>query len=216
MWVLLLAMILVYLILIKSREHFLGFLPDAVTAIPEYPFVTTDVNQSRGYEIYSATPNTCPRTHPELQDGLCYTRCRESYNGRGPLCEAQSQGVGVGIPIELEPCPDGWHTEGLICREPIRNDCSLRGLFRECWGRLVGGNLKGRLDGGGICGNRNGPTRDHPDRVNGLCYRKCPADKPHRIPGMPYLCYAGGDLVYGRGVGLIPKLVTVLNRSYSF
>ena len=210
MWAILVAMIFVYLILIKSREHFLGFLPDAVTAIPDYPFVSTSPNQSRGYEVYSSTPQTCPRSNPELQDGLCYQRCRTGYTGRGPVCWAESQNIGVGVPVELEPCPDGWNNDGLICREPIRNDCSMRGLFKECWGRLVGGRLKGRLDNGGIC------PKSHPDKVAGLCYKRCPANLPNRIAGMPYLCYAGGDLSYGRGAGTVPPMVTLLDRSYSF
>lgn len=216
MWAVLLAMILVYMALIKTREHFLGFLPDAVTALPNRPFVTTDPNQNKGYEVYSTTPHTCPPTHPELQDGLCYPRCRPGYTGRGALCEAISQGVGVGIPVELEPCPDGWNNDGLICREPIRNDCSMRGLFKECWGRFVGGRLKGRLDNGGVCGNKGGSTGSHPDKIAGLCYRKCPAEFPHRIRGMPYLCYIGGDLVYGRGIGKAPPIVTMFDRSFSF
>ena len=209
MWAILVAMIFVYLILIKSREHFLGVLPDALTVMKEKPFVTTEPNQSRGYEVYSSTPNTCPRSHPELQGGLCYTRCRSGFDGIGPVCWAQSHNVGIGLPVELEPCPDGWNNDGLTCREPIRNDCSWRGLLGECWGRLTGGRVKGRLDNGGVCPGGL-------EKVDGLCYYRCPARLPRRIPGMPYFCYAGGELSYGRGVGKIPPIVTMLDRSYSF
>ena len=54
----------------------------------------------------------------------------------------------------------------------------------------------------------------HPDRVDGLCYAKCPADKPERIAGMPYLCYKGGPLSYGRGVGDVPRLFAFANKRY--
>lgn len=213
MWVLLLAMILVYALMIRSREH--------LTLLTEYPFVTFESQQNPpdsggGVEVYSLTPNTCPPEFPERVALNCHKRCRTGFTGHVTMCVADSHNRGVGIPIELEPCPDGWHTEGLICREPIRNDCSLRGLFRECWGRLTGGRLKGRLDGGGVCGNKDGPTRDHPDKVDGLCYRRCPADKPQRIPGMPYLCYAGGPLTYDRGTGITTPAAAILNRRFTF
>lgn len=212
MWAVLLAMILVYLVLIKTRERFLGFLPDALTTLPNRPFVTTDPNQNSGYEVYSTTPNTCPRDRPELDAGLCYQRCRSGYRGVGPVCWANSQDIGVGIPVELESCPDGWNNDGLICREPIRCATGWDFFKKGC----SGGRLKGRLDGGGVCGNKNGSTGDHPDKVAGLCYRKCPPNLPSRIPGMPYRCYAGGPLSYERGVGTIPPLVTLFDRTYSF
>jgi hypothetical protein len=56
------------------------------------------------------------------------------------------------------------------------------------------------------------PDDKHVDRIDGLCYKKCPADKPNHIPGMPYLCYKGGDLSYDRGVGMIPPLFRVFNK----
>jgi hypothetical protein len=47
----------------------------------------------------------------------------------------------------------------------------------------------------------------HPEKIAGLCYKKCPAEYPQRIAGMPYLCYKGGPLSYGRGVGTVPCIV---------
>jgi hypothetical protein len=38
---------------------------------------------------------------------------------------------------------------------------------------------------------------------------------PKHLPLMPYLCYAGGDLSYGRGVGQVPSMVRVLGK-YTF
>lgn len=201
----LLISIVVLLVLtsLPSREHF-PFLKVG------NPFNNQDLisfsKDGRGTEIYSTSPYTCPPNKSDLDGGLCYTPCRAGYRGVGPVCWAESVNVGVGIPVELEPCPDGWENDGLICREPIRNDCSMRGLFGECWGRLTGGRLKGRLDGGGICKD------SHPDRIDGLCYKRCPEEKRERIKGMPYLCYAGGDLSYGRGVGDVPKLFRLFGK----
>jgi hypothetical protein len=196
MYALLLVLILILLVLTEGRERF-------ALIVGGRDWFSFDGRTEDGYEIFNTTPNTCPPDKPQLDAGLCYPKCRTGYRGVGPVCWAESENVGVGIPVELEPCPDGWNNDGLICREPIRNDCSMKGLFGECWGRLSGGRLKGRLDGGGICKESN------PDRVDGLCYRRCPKDKPERIKGMPYLCYAGGDLSYGRGVGAVPSIVRV-------
>lgn len=196
MYALLLVLIVILLVLTEGRERF-------ALIVGGRDWYSFDGRTDDGYEIFNTTPNTCPQDKPELDAGLCYPRCRTGYRGVGPVCWAESVNVGVGIPVELEPCPDGWNNDGLICREPIRNDCSWKGLFGECWGRLTGGRLKGRLDGGGIC------KESHPDRIDGLCYKRCPKDKPEHIKGMPYLCYPGGDLSYGRGVGAVPSLVRV-------
>lgn len=196
MYALLLVLIIILLALTEGRERF-------ALIVGGRDWYSTDGRTEDGYEVFNTWPNTCRKDKPQLDAGLCYPRCRTGYRGVGPVCWADSVNVGVGIPVELEPCPDGWNNDGLICREPIRNDCSMKGLFGECWGRLSGGNLKGRLDGGGIC------RESHPDRVDGLCYKRCPADKPERIKGMPYLCYPGGDLSYTRGVGVPPSLVRI-------
>lgn len=158
-----------------------------------------------GQEIVNFTPNTC-RPDEEKDAGLCYIKCRSGYHGVGPVCWANSENIGTGKPVGLEPCPAGWNNDGLICREPLRwNKCKWRGLFKECWGGLEGGRLKGRLDNGGVC---PGPGSDgsHVEKIDGLCYKKCPAHLPKHIAGMPYLCYAGGVLSYGRGAGKIPSV----------
>ena len=230
MYELLLALIVVMFAVVKGREHFGLRLWTA-----KHWFTTeTEPSPGDGYEVASMGPNTCPprnaKHKTELQAGLCYEPCRAGFHGVGPVCWADSEGVGVGKPVGLEPCPAGWSNDGLICREPIYNDCSWKGLFGECWGRLRGGRLRGRLDGGGICdwpsdrGNLPSWLVDkskkqwvatHPDKVDGLCYKKCPKHLPVRIPGMPYLCYRGGPLSYGRGVGEIPPIFSALNRSFS-
>ena len=58
-------------------------------------------------------------------------------------------------------------------------------------------------------------TDKHTERIDGLCYKKCPKDYPNHVPGMPYLCYKGGDLSYHRGGGLIPPLYRFFGK-YTF
>jgi hypothetical protein len=136
------------------------------------------------------------------------------------VCWAISENIGIGTVIGLEDCPEGWFTEGLICREPITGGCttycdgnwdwSAGGFCKTRCEPLRGGRLKGRLDGGGKCPGPQGG--DYYDRVDGMCYKRCPEKLPKHMPGMPYLCYVGGDLAYGRGVGKIPKLIRVAGK----
>jgi hypothetical protein len=129
--------------------------------------------------------------------GLCYDACKPGYKGLGPLCNVDVHGVGVGTPVELEDCPSGWNNDGITCREPMGwNDrCVNWGLY---WtGCAKGGAVKGRLDGGGKCSGGR-------EKVDGLCYNKCPDGMEH-VPGMPFNCRVKGvTLPYGRGVGGIP------------
>lgn len=190
---------------------------------------------ARGRRLFATTPDdSCPRD--KEQSGLmCYPPCRPNYTGGGPVCTANTFNRGVGRPVGLEPCNPGWTNDGLICREPItcdpirRNPCKFRGLFGECWpgldgGTCRGGRLQGRLNGGGICdhpdkGNlpswlvdKTNPKKwiaTHPIKVDGLCYMKCPEDKPDYVAGMPYLCFNAkfGPYMYGRGAGEAQPLV---------
>lgn len=221
MYELLLALIVVMFALVKAREHF-GLVVGTKDAL-----YTTDSTTTDGYEIFSTWPNSCPPDKSDLDAGLCYRPCREGYHGVGPVCWANSESVGVGKPVGLEPCPAGWNNDGLVCREPIRC-ASGWAFFRE---GCSGGRLRGRLNGGGICdwpsdrGNlpdwlvdksdRKNYKATHPDKVSGLCYKKCPSHLPVRIPGMPYLCYKGGELSYGRGVGTVPPMLRI-GRTYTF
>jgi hypothetical protein len=211
MYALLLVLIVLLFTMLKAREHF-GLI------VGGNDWFSFDTSRTDGTEVVSLYPNTCPGHKPELDAGLCYERCRTGYNGVGPVCWAQSVNVGVGKPVGLEPCPDGWVNDGLICREPIRCGKGLKFFTEGC----SGGRLRGRLDGGGICDWPQDRSklpawlRDgrHPDKKDGLCYKRCPKDKPVRIPGMPYLCYIGGSLSYGRGVGSVPSMLR-FNRSYT-
>lgn len=89
--------------------------------------------------------------------------------------------IGVGVPVELEDCPAGWTNDGLTCREPISCASGLDFFSQGC----SGGKVVGRLDGGGKC------PADHPDYIDGLCYRRCPDGYIH-TEGMPYTCRKEG------------------------
>lgn len=263
MYELLLAFAVVLFALVKGREHF-GLVVgtknemDGTPGNGGYvPTVTTDTATDKGTEIFSTYPNTCPPDKSDLDAALCYPKCKPGFHGVGPVCWADTKNVGVGIPVGLNPCPDGWNNDGLICREPITNDCSWRWLG-ICWGRLRGGRLLGRLNkycpppfrkagngydtGDGDCvwptdvtvfpkpyreyavrkrgqqypktmGVCSGPTAlspEHIEYVDGLCYRPCTDPQlPARVPGMPYLCYKGEGLSYGRGVGSVPSVLRI-------
>jgi hypothetical protein len=52
----------------------------------------------------------------------------------------------------------------------------------------------------------------HPEKVDGLCYKKCPKEFPVRMAGFPYLCYKGGPILYDRGVGKIPCTLRLFDK----
>jgi hypothetical protein len=178
---------------------------DKLTGEFEMLFLTFQQLRIFGYDIAAMTPFTCPKDHSDLQDGLCYVPCKKGYHGVGPVCWVDSTNIGIGTPVGLEDCPSGWTDDGLTCREPIHwNGCKNKGLLGECYGALEGGNVVGRLNGGGKCPGPGGD--EYKDKVDGLCYKTCPKEQPNHMPGMPYLCYPGGELSYGRGAGLVPAL----------
>lgn len=121
---------------------------------------------------------------------LCYPKCKTGMNGVGPVCWANLQDVGIGTPVQLEDCPAGWSNDGLTCREPISCAQGLDFFKHGC----SGGRVVGRLNNGGTCPSDR-------ERIDGLCYKRCPAGMSH-VPGMPYLCRANGVPVSeGRGAG---------------
>ena len=181
--------------------------------------------------------DTCPPTMPDRQGGLCYEACRPNYHGVGPACWADTVNVGIGVPVLLEPCDKGfrkslnlnelpfpdhgdYNEAGLTCNQPLTGgDCNTYcdgnwswsdgGFCHTKCNPIRGGNIVGRLNQGGVC------PESHPEKEDGMCYRKCPEDKRFHMAGMRYLCYAGGDLSYGRGVGLIPSLIRIVGK-YTF
>lgn len=110
--------------------------------------------------------------------GLCYPACDPGYTGRGPICWTNEIGVGVGV---LKDCPPGYNNDGLICREPLRGgnlECSgdprkpvWESGHQECRSvPLTGGTLIGRMNKDW----RLNCPGDHPEEIDGLCYRPCP------------------------------------------
>lgn len=166
-------------------------------------------------EVMSLYPSTCAGRQDgktNFLGGVCYESCRPSYVDDGLLCRAESVNVGIG---EMAPCPEGWNDAGLICTKPLSCETRCvggRDWFGNCWAwdlrTECSGGTWGRLNG-------NMPCPSDRDNVDGLCYNKCPADKPHRIPGMPYLCYAGGDLVYAKP-SAIPSTMRLGGSRFKF
>jgi hypothetical protein len=220
-----LAAVLVYFML-RARE---GFIIKYGNPMDGEDLVSFD-RGAKGTRLAATTPDTCPADKSDLQSGLCYEQCANEYSGEGPVCWADTANIGVGRAVGLEPCPDGWINDGLICREPLRwESCRWRvPVINVCIPFLAGGALKGRLDGGGICDwpqnrgalpewlieKRGSDVKNwaatHPNKIAGLCYKDCPKNKPDRVPGMPYLCFRRRDentgVSYGRGVGTVPPL----------
>jgi len=104
-----------------------------------------------GFPILNTYPNTCMATHPELHGLLCYKPCPSGRHRVGDVCWADTQENGVGTPIGLEPCPDGWNNWGLVCQNPIHCDPIDTSHFPWTGGGCHGGELVGRLDHGGVC-----------------------------------------------------------------
>lgn len=143
--------------------------------------------------------DTCPANKTDAQDGLCYEQCETGYHGVGPVCWASTTNVGVGKVQELLSCAEsgysGWTDTGLLCNEPIQCGRGWEFFTKGCWG----GNIRAKK----LTCDRYGDR----ENADGLCYKKCPEDKPRRVPAMPYLCFKGSrGLSYGRGVGDIPPI----------
>jgi hypothetical protein len=100
-----------------------------------------------GYPILSTYPNTCPPSHPTRDGLLCYKPCPAGRHRVGDVCWADSKEIGVGTPVGLEKCPNGWENWGLICVEPVTYEWKYGWLFTI----TGGGRSKGRLDNGGNC-----------------------------------------------------------------
>lgn len=213
MYALLIALIAVLYAMVKAKETFIFKIGNPMK---DQDIVALE-RQKPGYRLFALTPDTCPAGF-DLDAGLCYPPCEPGYIGKGPVCWAETTNIGVGKPVGLEPCPPGWSNDGLTCRQPIRCATGWKFFTEGC----SGGRVVGRLNGGGICdypsnrgelpswlvdkSNPKNYIATHPDRVDGMCYKQCPADKPNHVPGMPYLCMKGTRLSYGRGVGKVPPI----------
>jgi len=119
--------------------------------------------------------------------------CKNSLIGLTPACALggafsffkKTQDIGIGVPIQLATCRDGWHEFGLVCKK----DGYCEGdPWKPVWeaGHQVCHveEWEGRLNSGGVC------PADHPDKIDALCYKSCPTGWVH-VEGMPYLCRDG-------------------------
>jgi hypothetical protein len=197
---------------------------DRLTGEFEMLYLTWTQLRVIGAPILSLTPFTCPKNKPDLDAGLCYEKCREGYHGVGPVCWADTHNRGVGTPVLPEDCPPGYTVDSaLTCSKPVQCSTYCDGNWSWsdggfCHTKCEGG-LLGRLDKGGQCTKVSDipkgedPSNYYTDKKDGLCYKPCPKDKSSTVAGMPYLCYNGGDLSYGRGVGVIPHLFQILGGS---
>lgn len=145
-----------------------------------------------GYVVYEVFFNDDPCSEHSLFGSSGLLGFFTPYN---PLCEIKSvtnwfkglTDIGVGVPVQLEPCPEGWSNDGLTCRKPITCASGWDFFTEGC----SGGQVVGRLNNGGVC------PSDHPDKIAGLCYRQCPAGQEH-VSGMPYTCKkVGADTFWG-------------------
>jgi hypothetical protein len=195
MWAFLLVAIGLAWALLKTRETF----------VVKYgnPFDGEDLvsfdRDAKGTRLVSTTTDACPLDKPVVDAGLCYEECEEAYNGVGPVCWAETHNRGIGKLPKLQDCAasgyGGWTDTGLLCNEPIQCGKGLDFFRKGCWG----GNIRPK--------KLKCTDSEFPDEVTGLCYRKCPDNKPRGVPGMPYLCFSGSrGLSYGRGVGTIPPI----------
>lgn len=150
---------------------------------------------SKGKRLFALTPDTC-NANEELQAGMCYTRCDEGYTGNVTICSANTVDVGAGWIPELR-----WKKEE-----------------RTSWGSVnCTGGRPFRIQGYGDCYTNtiDVPYQHCPDDrelLDGLCYIRCPPNKPERLDGrngklyLPHLCYRGGRLTYDRGAGRAPAI----------
>lgn len=170
--------------------------------------VSFDTN-AKGKRLFGTTPDTCPCHKPELDAGLCYERCDPGYHGDGPMCWADTENIGVGKVLLMKSCEasghkakDGFVDTGLLCTKWEPN-C----IYWD-WG-LLGGYWTGCAVTRTKDLSCDGYDGRYPDKIDALCYRRCPKDKPNHATGMPYLCYKGArGLSYGRGVGDVPSIFT--------
>ena len=153
---------------------------------------------AKGTRLFGFTPDTCPANKPELDAGLCYEQCQDGYHGVGPVCWADTFGIGIGKIPELHfrmETHKSWGSIGCTGGRGFR----FQG-YDDCYNITIPVPYQ-------LCPEyQDGDKRIRGDNVAGLCYKKCPEKLPNRVPGMPYLCFKGGNLSYGRGVGEVPPL----------
>ena len=171
----------------------------------------TFLNITKKMETVVGSPlSECP-AGMERHGALCYPTCKAGYNGVLDRCWASIQKLNIAGRIpDKRPCGAGEHDDGTSCHRVTGrvcgDDCSKgwdscrrRGLLGECYGGcrescspVLGGIVATAFDRY-VCGADE-------DKIDGLCYKKCPAGMEH-VPGAPYDCRTKGDISYSRGAG---------------
>jgi hypothetical protein len=146
------------------------------------------------------------------EGGLCYKPCRPGFESDGAaMCYKQyPEFEGNGLLHTLTnitkkvltntgtpptDCGGGDYDAGL-CYAPCRAGYVGRGPV--CWADVedVGAGTMPKLF--------RKECYDGREYIDGLCYANCPPGK-ERVPGMPYLCRAVGEVSYTRSAGTVPK-----------
>jgi hypothetical protein len=128
--------------------------------------------------------------------GICWGRLRGGrLQGRlNPYCPEPFRKAGNGYDTSDGDC--AWPMDVTKFPEALRKDARWRR------GRPYPKTM-------GVCSGPGAISNEHIEYKDGLCYRPCPETLRERIPGMPYLCYKGEGLSYGRGVGKVPSVLRV-------
>jgi hypothetical protein len=141
------------------------------------------------------TPLTCS-SDQEYDAGLCYTPCRDGYNGVGPVCWKQDASYGRGVGTIPTQCGAGNEYDAGLCY-PVCRD-GYNGVGPVCWsdqplsyGRGVGTIPTNIWTGECPSGKENDA---------GLCYTYC----RDGYNGVGPVCWLE-NASYGRGVGWIPN-----------
>ena len=122
----------------------------------------------------------------EKDAGLWYHKCKDGYNGRGPVC--------------WQRCPSGYKNDGATCRRPVK-------IFaKKSYGRGVGKPLHTCKSGwdkdGALC---YPPCKPGYKGVGPVCWKRCPSG--YKTDGAT--CRKPGKIIakksYGRGVGHLQR-----------
>lgn len=153
--------------------------------------------------IQCSNTNTCIKsTGPDLEKegGLCYTKCRDNYNGVGPVC--------------WERCNNDQIDVGALCRNRCtnRDGVEYKEVAGVCWEKNCPSNH--RDDGATCfqdlkCNSRWDNCKDRaPKWLGGKCIGGLVTDcsGPNLYKKKSYVPTTTAKKSYGRGVGKIPNV----------
>lgn len=129
--------------------------------------------------------------------GVCWGRLRGgNIIGRlQPYCPEPFRKAGDGYNTSENDCV--WPTDVTVFPQAIRS-----------YAMRKRGQLYPKTRG--VCSGPGALAAGRIEYVDGLCYTPCTdPELRERVPGMPYLCYKGEGLSYGRGVGTVPSVLRI-------